>query len=200
MQRLENPLPLFLDLRGALLDAGYIYVGTPDGNPETSQIQLYWDPDLTVEAEQPLRTRGGYIVDNVGAPSMVYIADVDYSMMILDADDNQVGYAPSASASGGISYQPLDADLTAIALLATTAFGRGVLTQANAAALRAYIGIVDAIPKTGGTVTGNIVRSGAGVHLYHKDGALTSGRVFFTPNTDPDPTSINGDIWFKYAP
>jgi hypothetical protein len=199
MQRLENPLPLFLDLRGSLLDAGYIYVGTPDDDPETNQIQLYWDPGLTIEAEQPLRTRGGYIVDNVGAPSMVFIGDVDYSMMIRDADGNQVGYSPSASASGGVSYQPLDDDLTAIALLATTAFGRGVLTQANAAAIRAYIGVVDSIPKTGGTVTGNISRSGGGPHLYYA-AAATSGKIFRTVNTAGDPTSQDGDIWLKYAP
>ncbi len=38
--------------------------------------------------------------------------------------------------------QPLDADLTAIAALATTAYGRSVLTQANAAALRTLAGLV----------------------------------------------------------
>lgn len=37
-------------------------------------------------------------------------------------------------------YQPLDSDLTAIAALVTVSFGRGLLTQANAAAVRSYIG------------------------------------------------------------
>jgi hypothetical protein len=36
--------------------------------------------------------------------------------------------------------QPVDADLTAIAMLTTTVFGRGLLTQADAAATRATIG------------------------------------------------------------
>ena len=40
------------------------------------------------------------------------------------------------------AYQPLDADLTAIAALATTAFGRGLLTEANAASLRTTAGLV----------------------------------------------------------
>lgn len=199
MQRLENPLPLFLDLRGALLDAGYIYVGTAGDDPETNQIQLYWDFEGTIEAEQPLRTRGGYIVDNVGAPSMVFIGDTDYSMVIRDADGNQVGYAPSASASGGVSFQPLDTDLTAVAALTTTSFGRGGLTQANAAAFRAYIGVVDSIPKTGGTVTGNITRSAAGPHLYHSSGTYTSGKVYVTAVGAADPTTNPGDIWLKYA-
>ena len=38
------------------------------------------------------------------------------------------------------SYQPLDADLTAIAALTTTTFGRSLLTQADAATTRATIG------------------------------------------------------------
>jgi hypothetical protein len=38
------------------------------------------------------------------------------------------------------AYQPLDSDLTAIAALATVAFGRGALEIADAAAFRAYIG------------------------------------------------------------
>jgi len=40
------------------------------------------------------------------------------------------------------TYQPLDADLTAIAALATTSYGRSVLTQADAAALRSLAGLV----------------------------------------------------------
>ena len=46
------------------------------------------------------------------------------------------GDIPDLSAS----YQPLDADLTAIAALTTTAFGRSLLTQADAAAARTAIG------------------------------------------------------------
>lgn len=39
------------------------------------------------------------------------------------------------------TYQPLDADLTAIAALATTSFGRGLLTSADASALRTTAGL-----------------------------------------------------------
>ena len=44
-------------------------------------------------------------------------------------------------AEGDAAYQPLDADLTAIAALATDAFGRSVLTQATAAALATLAGV-----------------------------------------------------------
>lgn len=56
-----------------------------------------------------------------------------------------------------------------------------------------------AFPAAGGTVTGNITRSTKGVHLYWNTAAQTSGRIFLTVDSDPDPTSAAGDIWMKYA-
>ena len=48
---------------------------------------------------------------------------------------------PTTLAGYGITdAQPLDSDLTAIASLSTTSYGRGFLTQADAAAARSYIG------------------------------------------------------------
>lgn len=40
------------------------------------------------------------------------------------------------------TYQPLDSDLSAIAALSTTSFGRALLTLANAAALQSAAGLV----------------------------------------------------------
>src|SRR6185503_5860578 len=56
--------------------------------------------------------------------------------------------------AGGYSvvYQPLDADLTAIAALTTTAFGRGLLTEATAASA------VDTLGGASSTGTGGLVR------------------------------------------
>jgi hypothetical protein len=61
MTRLVNPVPLFLDGRGALLDAGFIYIGTAGTNPETlaNRLNVFWDKALTIPAAQPLRTLGG---------------------------------------------------------------------------------------------------------------------------------------------
>jgi hypothetical protein len=198
MQRLTYPFPLFLDQRGALLDAGKIYIGAANADPELSPIQVYWDTALTIPATQPLRTRGGVIVNN-GSPAVAYVAEDDYSMRVRDADNNLVAYAKTATdiASGPV-YQPLDDDLTAIAELATTTFGRSLLTTADATALKTVLGVVPSLPLTGGTVSGNITRSGAGPHLYHNDTTLTSGRLFITAAGAADPTSAPGDLWLKY--
>jgi hypothetical protein len=139
--KLANPIPLFLDGRGALLDGGYIYIGASGTDPEVeaNQLDLFWDKALTVPAAQPLRTLGGAIVNGLNL-AQVYCSAVDFSITTRDADSNLVYYIASAFDLTGTSYQPLDSDLTAIAALATTAFGRGVLTAADDAGLRAYAG------------------------------------------------------------
>lgn len=196
-QRLNNPFPLFLDATGALLHNGYVYMGEPGQDPEAHPLATFWDKALTIPAVQPFRTRGGMIVNGLN-PSFVYAAGEDYSIRVRDADGGEVYFLSSTSVTGE-QYQPLDADLTAIAALATTAFGRNLLTLANQAALKAATGIPDPLPLAGGNVTGNIGRQGAGPHLYHTDGTFTSGRVFLTNSDAADPTSLPGDIWLKRA-
>lgn len=202
MQRLINPLPQFLDSRGALLDGGSIYIGTAGQNPETSPKTVYWDSALSQVASQPLRTLGGHII-NGETPAQIFLADGDYSLRIRDADGSMVANVTSvatatAGSEGGDDEQPQDSDLTAIAALTTTAFGRNLLTLANAAALRSAAGIPDSLALTGGTVTGNIVRAGAGVHPYFADAAMTGGRIYVTAAGASDPTSQPGDIWLTY--
>lgn len=142
MSKLTNPTPLFLDGRGGLLDAGYVYLGDVNTDPEVvaNQLALFWDKAMTIPAPQPLRTLGGVIVNGI-APSFVYFAETDYSIAIRDVDLVLVSSIPSSTDTGGVAYQPLDADLTAIAALATTAYGRGLLTLANQAALQAAVGV-----------------------------------------------------------
>lgn len=142
MTKLVNPRPIYLDGRGALLDAGYIYIGTVNTDPEieANQLATFWDSGLTLAAPQPLRTLGGVVV-NGGNPANVYFAEADYSFKSLDADQNLVEYIQDATETGGASYQPLDSDLSAIAALSTTTFGRGLLTLAAQADLQTAAGI-----------------------------------------------------------
>lgn len=61
----------------------------------------------------------------------------------LSAADPDVDYATPAGVVSytAANYQPLDSDLTAIAGLSTTTFGRSLLTQADASAARTTLGL-----------------------------------------------------------
>lgn len=188
-----NPLPLFFDSAGQPLDAGYVYIGEAGADPETTPVATFFDADLSVAAAQPLRTRGGMVVNGI-TPSAFYIAEGDYSIRVKDADGDTI-YSLASVTQAETAYQPLDSDLTAIAALATTSYGRALLTLANQAALKAATGIVDGIPATGGTVSGNITRSGAGPHVYHGDATLNSGKITISAVGGGNPTTQPGEIW-----
>lgn len=64
----------------------------------------------------------------------------DHGALTGLADDDHPQYHNDAR--GDARYQPLDSDLTAIAALSTTSFGRGLLALADAAALRSSAGLV----------------------------------------------------------
>jgi hypothetical protein len=140
--KLVNPIPLFFDGRGGFLDAGSIYIGQSNTDPTiiANQIEVFWDKARIIPAAQPLRTLGGAIVQglNLGLP---YVAEPDFSLTILDANGNLITYVPSAFDLGMTDYQPLDSDLSAIAGLGTTDFGRGILTLIDASALRTLAGL-----------------------------------------------------------
>lgn len=72
-----------------------------------------------------------------------------------------------------------------------TAFARTVLDDANAAAAFATIAA------SGGTVGGNMTRSGKGIHPYFDNSSMTSGKIFIQA-VGADPTSAAGDIVFEY--
>jgi hypothetical protein len=190
-----NPFELFLNARGDLLDGGFVYIGTVGADPEVSPVDVFFDEALSIPAAQPLRTRGGMIV-NGPSPAQIFIDEENYSIRTKDSDGSTVTYAASSLATT-ITYQPLDADLTAIAALTTQAFGRSLLTTANVAAAKTLLEIVASLPLTGGTVTGAIVRGSAGAHLYHGDTALASGKISVIANAAALPSGSNGDVVFR---
>lgn len=107
-----------------------------------------------------------YVVDPGGSPEDRYItgANLKAQAVAYDADISSIaGLSPSNDdvlqrkagawanrtiaqlladlAAAGTTFQPLDSDLTAIAALTTTSFGRSLLTSADAAALRVTLGM-----------------------------------------------------------
>lgn len=176
MTKLTNPVPLFLDGRGNPMDGGYIYVGVANSDPQISPINVFWDAAFTIPAQQPLRTVGGLVV-NGSTPSGVYFPQADFSMRTLDSSNALVFYSPSLFMDGE-SYQPYNADLQTISNQVNAPFGVSLLRTPNQATLKALTGIPDCIPQTGGTVTGNITRSGNGAYFYGADPAMTGCRIY----------------------
>lgn len=74
-------------------------------------------------------------------------------------DFDAAGSAAAAQAAAIAASQPVDADLTAIAALSTTAHGRGLLTGADAAASRTTLGLGTLATQSG--TYGNVTASDA---------------------------------------
>lgn len=66
-------------------------------------------------------------------------------------------------------------------------------TAVNAAAA------LNVLPLTGGTITGEILRSGGGAYLYNADSGQAKGKVALTVDSDPDPTANAGEWWLQYT-
>lgn len=93
-----NPIPQYFDLDGSPLDAGYLFFGIANQNPETAAITVYWDAAATQPATQPIRTLNGYPARN-GTPAIVYTTS-DYSLMVRNKRGRQVLYAPNSADFG----------------------------------------------------------------------------------------------------
>lgn len=142
MAKLVNPIPLWLDAHGALLDGGYIYIGNAGQDPTipANQLSLFWDKAETIPAAQPLRTLAGVIVNgmNVG---QIYFSATDYSTTVQDSNNNLVFYLASAFDLGGTSYQPLASNLTTLASLTLGAMGETLLQAADASTARSDLSL-----------------------------------------------------------
>jgi hypothetical protein len=91
----------------------------------------------------------------------------------VDSVFGRTGVVTALSTDYASFYQPLDSDLTSIAALATTSFGRGSLIQADAAAFRAYIGA-----GTGGGGT----PGGSNTYVQFNDAGAFGGDLGLTYN------------------
>ena len=111
------------------------------------------------------------------------------------------------SAAVAAGYQPLDSDLTAIAALTTTSFGRSLLTQADAATARTTLGAgTGTIGGTVGATDNRLVRSdGTGAATVQSTGitvddsnnvsgvgAITASGAIVSPTSIGDSATISG--------
>jgi len=110
-------------------------------------IDLDFDPDVN----GPTATDVARVAEVAGGGAVVSV-NGQVGAVVLGAADvgaDPVGAAAAAQAAAIASSQPVDADLTAIALLTTTSYGRSLLTLAAASDLRTAAGTTNATMRTG---------------------------------------------------
>jgi hypothetical protein len=88
----------------------------------------------------------------------------------------------------------IDASLTAFLAGAALPIANGGTASTSAANALVALG---ALALAGGTMTGNIVRSGKGIHPYFSNASMTGGRIFVQA-AGADPTSLPGDWVAEY--
>lgn len=108
-----SPFPVFNDLDGTPLEAGYIYIGTANLNPEVSPINVFWDAALTVPAAQPIRTVGGY-PSRGGSPGNIYATANAYSITVRNRNQVFVYSALGQNQSSGDSISFIQAGTGAV--------------------------------------------------------------------------------------
>lgn len=77
---------------------------------------------------------------------------------------------------------------------ADLAIANGGTGASTASAAAAALGVLEL---TGGTVTGDITRSGKGIHPFFNNASMTGGEIFIQA-VGADPTANPGDIVFEY--
>lgn len=75
------PYTAIADIDGSPLDAGFLFFGEYGKDPELFPVEVFWNADFTVPADQPIRTRNGYPVRN-GSPTKVYLKTAQHSIVI----------------------------------------------------------------------------------------------------------------------
>ncbi|MEA1231107.1 hypothetical protein ODQ17_17165 [Acinetobacter sp. IRS14] len=126
--KVTTPYPLFSDIDGSPLNAGFLFLGVNGQDPEQNPINVYWNEEKTELATQPLRTRNGLIVrDDV--PAKIFIEEVSCSISIKNCNQYPVQFVSSfdpPSSAKGVKAQ-IDAETiratTAEAILSTQISG-----------------------------------------------------------------------------
>ena len=133
---IQPPFPILTDRDGSPLEAGYIWIGAANLAPQTNPIAVYWDAALTQAAAQPIRTAGGYPVNN-GTPARLYV-DSDYSILVQNRKATTVYSAPSATER--LSNVVVSMDSTQVSFLQA---GTGAVTRTAQAKMREWVSVKD---------------------------------------------------------
>lgn len=184
----------YQEASGQPLEAGYLYFGGENLNPETNPISIYWDAAGTQPAAQPVRTIGGMTVRN-GAIAQVYAA-VNYSITVKDRNGVLI-YSEASSAQSitaaviGYIQAGVGAILQTVqSVLRRTVWAEdyGFSTTATAAVNKAAILAAITYLKT---VNGGTIRAGRGSFNVAGDIPFDADNLVFEGAT---PSSTYGEV------
>ena len=133
---IQPTFPIFTDIDGQPLEAGYIFIGVANLAPIGNPINVYWDAALTQPAAQPIRTIGGYPV-NAGTPARLYV-NSDYSIQVQNRNGSVVYSAPAATER--LSGVVIEVDSTDVSFLQA---GTGAVTRTAQAKMRDVVSVKD---------------------------------------------------------
>lgn len=158
----------------------------------TTRIITYTTPSGIVQNANPVVAqadgRFSQIWIETGQSIKYILTDADGVVKVTVDDYELVATPPTISAA---LYAFL-ADPVANPLPVANG-GTASTTAVNAAAA------LEVLPLAGGTVTGEIIRSGHGAVLFNADSGQAHGLVALTVDSDPDPTTLAGQMWLKHA-
>ena len=157
------PFPIFTDLDGQPLEAGYIWIGVENLPPQTNPQTVYWDEALTQPAAQPVRTQGGYPVNN-GTPSRLY-ADGARSLLVQDSRGTLIYSAPS------------ETELISSANVTFSQSGSSVVTRTAESKLRERLSFED-LGAIGDGVSDDGAIINAAIYARYNGLAVSQSQVF----------------------
>lgn len=149
----------------------------------------YTDPGMGTENSNPVEADadGRFPQMWLAAGDYKYVLATELGVILVTVDDYNVSDPPP-------SFDPvLDNFLAGNAALPIENGGTASTSAVNA------IAALGGLPAAGGTVTGNIVRSTKGVHLFWETAALNNGNVFLIEDGDPDPATLPGQITMVWS-
>ena len=83
-----SPYPAFADIDGQPLENGYIWIGAAGLQPIGNPINVYWNAAQTIAATLPIRTLGGYPMNN-GTPARLFVGS-DYSIQVQNRNGSVI--------------------------------------------------------------------------------------------------------------
>jgi len=166
MQQVKQPFVQINDLSGNPLNNGNLYFGTPNLNPETNPITVYWDSAGTQPAAQPIKVQNGYPTRD-GNVSDIYISANLYSVTARDKNGNLIFYKPT-----------VDNDASVI----NASGGGGLWTTVQ--------GFIDYIVSSAGSSIVGFIQAGAGAIMRSLQDKCRE-RVSITDFAGCDPTGAS---------